>query len=641
MTHHWQQQLMKCEMSRQARSPFHRARASAMAARTVRSAIPITNPNLVRPPPEENGNSSKSPDSSPNAPNSALNHPSSTVGPIQEQENSSDSKPPASTWNSLDMGGLRLKNLPSTSGLFSFTFLTQLYLNHNDLGNVPPEISKLRHLELLDLSANNLSSLPAEVGLLTQLKEFYIFDNNLVTLPNELGNMHQLQTLGVEGNPLSQQLKSMVQKEGTAALVRYLRDTAGPGITPPPRPWKTLMKPAELEALEQDPYAETFKVLCFNILCEKYATEKLYGYTPSWALAWLYRRDKILEEIKSYDAEFLCLQEVDKTQYETFFLTSLAPEGYDGVFHPKSRFKTMSGPEKMQVDGCAIFYKKDRYKLVEFNEIEFSSVAMQRQDFKKTDDMFNRVLQKDNIAIVCLLEDVNTGTRLIVANVHITWDHAYRDVKLVQVALLVDEIEKQADHFARYPPPPTLRNGNSESKDGSDGTNGDSSTPPRPIPTYSDGTKIPLIICGDFNSVPNSGVYEFLSTGSLPSDHGDFMSHIYGRYTSEGIRHRLGLKSAYADLQAAATNPNAPAGELLSMTNYTPGFQGVLDYVWYSNATLGVKAVLGDVDKGYLEKVVGFPNPHYPSDHVSIVSEFRIKPPRPALPKTTSSSSSS
>jgi CCR4-NOT transcription complex subunit 6 len=127
---------------------------------------------------------------------------------------------------------------------------------------------------------------------------------------------------------------------------------------------------------------------------------------------------------------------------------------------------------------------------------------------------------------------------------------------------------------------------------------------PRPPPLYSDGTKIPLIVCGDYNSVPDSGLYEFLSNGTLPPDHSDFMSHSYGKYTSEGLRHKFGLKSAFAGI-----------GEL-SMTNFTPTFKGAIDYIWYSTPNLAVNAVLGDVDKVYLEKAVGFPNAHFPSEYV-------------------------
>ncbi|OCH84199.1 hypothetical protein OBBRIDRAFT_741999 [Obba rivulosa] len=632
MTPHWQQQMLKCEMIRASRSPHHRARASAMASRTVqKSAIPITNPNAVPLADVPNGatkdgdattNSSPSTTngvasgSSPRSGSVAVNHPSSTVAPIAEiPRPTAPNRPPENTWNSLDMGGVNIKNIPPTSGLFSFTFLTNLYLNHNALTSVPPEISKLKHLELLDLSGNNLVTVPAELGLLTSLKELYLFDNLLTTLPPELGSLFQLQTLGVEGNPLDTSLKAKVQKEGTPALVSYLRDSCPIPPPPPSRTWMNLISAPEREAMVADPNTETFSVLCYNILCEKAATPRMYGYTPSWALQWDYRKDLVLREIVNHDADFVCLQEVDIAQYEDYFLLNLSEHDYEGVYWPKSRYKTMNAEDRRLVDGCAIFYKASKYTLVEKQLIEFNAVAMQRSDLKKTDDMFNRVLGKDHIAVVSLFENKETGTRLIVANAHIHWDPAFSDVKLVQVALLIDEVEKIAHSFAKYPPrlPPTPSTASTNSPSAENASS-------RPPPVYSDGYKIPVIVCGDFNSVPTSGVYEFLSTGNVPPDHADFMSHLYGKYTTEGLRHRLGLKSAYAAV-----------GEL-PLTNYTPSFQGSIDYIWYSTANLSVNAVLGEVDKSYLEKVVGFPNAHYPSDHLCIVSEFRVRPPRDAPP---------
>ncbi|KAH9920125.1 Endonuclease/exonuclease/phosphatase [Fomitopsis serialis] len=606
-----------------------------MASRTVqKAAIPITNPNAIKivetngHSKDADGASTASPSTtsasaaSPAASNATANgadHPTATVAPVAEASRPTAPKPTGNTWSSLDMGGVNIKSIPRTSGLFSFTFLINLYLNHNSLSSIPPEIAKLRHLELLDLSGNNLVSIPSELGMLTSLKELYLFDNHLTTIPSELGSLHQLQTLGIEGNPLDASYKQIVQKDGTPALISYLRDSCPSPNPPSERQWVDLISTAEREAYKADPNVETVTALCYNILCDRFATERIYGYTPSWALEWDYRKELILAEILSHESDFVCLQEVDIANFEEYFTPNMSERDYEGVFWPKSRYKTISEADRRLVDGCATFYKASKYTLVEKHLVEFSAAAMQRSDFKKTDDMFNRVLGKDHIAVVCLLENKHTGTRFIVANAHIHWDPNFRDVKLVQVALLVEELEKMASGFARYPPrlPPTPSSaGGGANTPGA----GDHNASSRPPPVYSDGTKIPLIICGDFNSLPASGVYEFLSNGSVAHNHADFMGHTYGKYTSEGLRHRLGLKSAYA---ATGEPP---------MTNYTPSFQGPIDYIWYSMSNLSVNAVLGEVDNAYLEKVVGFPNAHFPSDHLCIVSEFRVRPPKEPQP---------
>lgn len=54
--------------------------------------------------------------------------------------------------------------------------------------------------------------------------------------------------------------------------------------------------------------AATFTVMCYNVLCDKYATRQLYGYCPSWALNWEYRKKGIMEEITNCDADIISLQ---------------------------------------------------------------------------------------------------------------------------------------------------------------------------------------------------------------------------------------------------------------------------------------------------------------------------------------------
>ncbi|TIB81323.1 glucose-repressible alcohol dehydrogenase transcriptional effector [Wallemia mellicola] len=581
----WQEQLVRAEAIRSSSSPHHRARAAALAQRGQQSsAIAILDPSRRMSTPKQNSASLNQ--VSPTTPNA---HPSASNVP----SNSSDKLSSNSSWMALDLGGMQLKSL--SPSLFTYQFITNLFINHNNLTFIPPEIYKLNQLVLLDLSGNNLSSLPAELGLLSRLRELLLFDNNLVSIPSELGTLYQLEFLGIDGNPLAESFRQLIQKEGTPALIAYLRDSCPVSTGPPEREW--LAMETDLPSpKEDDPPPETFSLLCYNILCDKYATSQMYGYTPSWALNWDYRKEILLQEIMGFSADIVCLQEVDIEQYEDFFLNQLSQHDYRGVYSQKSRAKTMSENEKKRVDGCATFFKASKYQLIESEVIEFSQVALQRSDFAKTEDMFNRVLTKDNIANVALLENIESGTRLIVANVHIHWNPEFRDVKLVQVAILMDEIEKISKRFSTLPPKLNVQSG----KKG---------------PVYTDMSKIPLIVCGDFNSVPNSGVYEFLGKGYVDRNHEDFMEHQYGAFTTEGMRHKFALKSSYANI-----------GEL-PMTNYIPGFEEVIDYVWYTQNTLSVIGLLGEVDQSYLNKIVGFPNVHFPSDHLSLFTEFRLRPP--------------
>ena len=60
-----------------------------------------------------------------------------------------------------------------------------------------------------------------------------------------------------------------------------------------------------------------------------------------------------------------------------------------------------------------------------------------------------------------------------------------------------------------------------------------------------------------------------------------------------------------------------------------PHFSGVLDYIWYSTDALSVQGLLGNVDADYLKRVPGFPNHHFPSDHLPLKAVFSVKPQRP------------
>jgi CCR4-NOT transcription complex subunit 6 len=170
----------------------------------------------------------------------ARNHPSvnknvmaGTTSGIQKEAEKEERNRPAAKgedaqenhiWTILDFGGQNLKVI--TTSLFNYTFLTRLYLNCNKLSFIPPAIGRLRQLTHIDISLNELTYLPPEIGMLVNLKQLLLFDNHLSNLPYELGSLFQLEMLGIEGNPIPDDLKSIIVEQGTTELIKYFRENA-------------------------------------------------------------------------------------------------------------------------------------------------------------------------------------------------------------------------------------------------------------------------------------------------------------------------------------------------------------------------------------------------------------------------------
>ena len=78
--------------------------------------------------------------------------------------------------------------------------------------------------------------------------------------------------------------------------------------------------------------------------------------------------------------------------------------------------------------------------------VEFNQLAAAHAE--GADDMVNRVMQRDNICIMALLEMIkpvselnNVKPKIIVTNAHIHWDPEYRDVKVIQTLMLMRELK--------------------------------------------------------------------------------------------------------------------------------------------------------------------------------------------------------
>jgi CCR4-NOT transcription complex subunit 6 len=570
-TAHWNEQISEYEkLKTAAERPHYYAR---------------TTPHVSRTPGSGNGNNARDGDDR------------------IERRRATDEPEEENVWQAIDFGGQGLKCMGAS--LFKYNFLKKIYFNHNKLSWLPEQIGEMRNLTVLDLSFNELYRLPPEIGMLTNLKRLLLFENKLSDLPFELGSLYQLELLGIEGNPMRTDYVERLAESGTQELVKYLREQADQPTPPEDRVWVSIN---DMDA----PDADKFNVLSWNILCDRAATQAAYGYTPSEALSWEHRRGIILDEVRARNSDIVALQEVDIESYNEYFRPNLAAEDYKGVFWPKSRAQTMADKEAKRVDGCATFYKNSKYVLLDKQLIIFSREAINRPDMKGEHDVYNRVMPRDHIAVVLFLENRQTGSRLISTNVHLAWEPWYSDVKVIQVAILLEQLKKLSDGYAKWPAckdKEVFRFANEDSADGVE----------REIPKcgpsikYDDGTQIPMIICSDMNSTLDSGVYDLVTQGSLSNSHPDLGNHQYGDFTRNGMSHPFSLKSSYSTI-----------GEL-PFTNYTPDFKEVIDYVWFSSNSLSVAGLLGEVDTDYMKRVPGFPNYHFPSDHLALWVEFVVK----------------
>ncbi|XP_024974206.1 carbon catabolite repressor protein 4 homolog 1-like isoform X2 [Cynara cardunculus var. scolymus] len=319
----------------------------------------------------------------------------------------------------------------------------------------------------------------------------------------------------------------------------------------------------------------TFTVLSYNILSDSYATSELYGYCPSWALSWPYRRQNLLREIVGYRADIVCLQEVQSDHFEEFFAPELDKHGYQALYKKKTA-EVFNG-SIMTIDGCATFFRRDRFSHVKKYEVEFNKAAQSLTD-----------------ALVPSAQKKTALNRLVKANTHVNVQQDLKDVKLWQVHTLLKGLEKIAA-----------------------------------------SADIPMLVCGDFNSVPGSAPHALLAIGKVDPMHPDLAVDPLGILRpATKLTHSLPLVSAYSSFARIGVGLGYeqqkrrvdPATNEPLFTNCTRDFIGTLDYIFYSADSLTVESLLELLDEDSLRKDTALPSPEWSSDHIALLAEFRCKP---------------
>ncbi|KAL3498287.1 hypothetical protein ACH5RR_041019 [Cinchona calisaya] len=234
---------------------------------------------------------------------------------------------------------------------------------------------------------------------------------------------------------------------------------------PPPRPPKELeYRNWEYAKPGPPPECERFTILSYNILADYLARDhrqKLYFHIPSYMMDWQWRKRSIVFELGLWSADILCFQEVDRY---SDLKEELGLRGYNSIW------KMRSGDP---VDGCAIFWRNSRFKLLQEESIEF-----------------NRLGLRDNVAQICVFESLShckdtdaavpkgslkQANKVVVCNIHVLFNPRRGEIKLGQIRVLLNRAHTVSKLW----------------------------------------DDAPVIICGDFNSTPKSPLYNFVAEQKL------------------------------------------------------------------------------------------------------------------------------
>ena len=311
------------------------------------------------------------------------------------------------------------------------------------------------------------------------------------------------------------------------------------------------------------------KLLNWNVLADVYATEQMYDYCPSWALSWDYRKHLILKQLAALDGDIVCLQEVQSDLFEADLLPAFKAMGFGHVYAAKTRGLFTN---KYMSEGCCVLFRLSRFQKLEHFVLEFDKQAQERV----SDPVKLTRLSRGNVALLVLLEDLRHGRRPIgVVTTHVTADVDSGDVKLWQTQCLLDNVQSWASPMRH-------------------------------------GGALPLLICGDFNSTPDSPVYELLTTGQVLTTAAEIDDPFHVVAETGVLGHNLPLRSSYVSV----------VGQEAPVTNYTLRFSGTLDYICFTHNTLRGIAVSNGYPFEELSRDVALPSPTQPSDHLLCVGVF-------------------
>uniref|UniRef100_A0A671RAU1 Phosphodiesterase 12 n=1 Tax=Sinocyclocheilus anshuiensis TaxID=1608454 RepID=A0A671RAU1_9TELE len=150
----------------------------------------------------------------------------------------------------------------------------------------------------------------------------------------------------------------------------------------------------------------SLRVVSDNILADIYAQTDLsktvlYSYCAPYTLEMDYRQNLIKKELSGYNADIVCLQEVDKGAFVDSLSPALDAFGLDGVFRIKER----------QHKGLATYFRRSKLKLLQQYDVMLSEALT-------TDPLHRELLEKvsTNPSLIEKIENWSTMLQVFRCN---------------------------------------------------------------------------------------------------------------------------------------------------------------------------------------------------------------------------------
>lgn len=299
------------------------------------------------------------------------------------------------------------------------------------------------------------------------------------------------------------------------------------------------------------------------------------------------RVNLIAKEIKTYNPDIICFQELDSLDYSGQFRLDMS--NYESVYAPKtalfgqsstvanqpstSRFNSISGQPLIKplgyspnqnnnfttgriVEGCGIYFRMDRFHLIEKRIFNYADLTLndnsksaaskkmtetlisneEAAKFASERDTRERVAGRSHVGIIVVLRHVASNEIVIVCNTQLIPDlkgsSGIKNTKSevsnsfadVRMVQIGLCLEQIEFYVNKY-------------------------SPNTPTTSSDNQNKVPVILCGDLNARVTSGVYEIINGKTPISNLPEWNGRRYARFTDPSYEwlsgKRLGLKSSY------------------------------------------------------------------------------------------------